>query len=195
MSAAAFRLLAAGSRAHVSAVAVVASRRLALAVFVVVLAPAEASGVFTDRAGLMAAVDDLATAEATHGPIAGWDVSRVDDMSLLFLSKTTFNDDIGAWDTSQVTNMLQTFWSAEAFNAQIGGWDTSKVTNMAKAFDKASAFNQALEWDTSRVTNMNSVFFKASSFNQSNYNYLLIEADKECRSSDTQLGTVGVSLT
>ena len=174
--------------------AAAASRRLALAVFVAALAPAEASGVFYNRAELKAAVDDLTTAEATHGPIAGWDVSRVDDMSEVFQHKNAFNDDIGAWDTSQVTNMLQTFWSAEAFNSELA-WDTSKVTNMGKAFDKASAFNQALEWDTSRVTNMNSVFFKASSFNQSNYKYVLIEAEKECRSSDTQLGTVGVSLT
>ena len=73
MRAAAFRLLllAARSRAHDSAVAVAASRRLALAVFVAVLAPAEASGVFTNWAGLKTAVDDLSVAEAEHGPIAG----------------------------------------------------------------------------------------------------------------------------
>ena len=46
------------------------STRLALAVFVVALAPAEASGVFTDKAGLQAAVNDVATAENTHGPLA-----------------------------------------------------------------------------------------------------------------------------
>ena len=59
MRAAAFRLLllAARSRAHDSAAAVAASRRLALAVFVAVRAPAEASGVFTNRAGLKTAVD------------------------------------------------------------------------------------------------------------------------------------------
>ena len=68
MRAAAFRLLpAARSRAHDSAAAVAASRRLALAVFVAVLAPAEASGVFTNRAGLKTAVDDLSVAEAEHG--------------------------------------------------------------------------------------------------------------------------------
>ena len=85
--------------------AVAASRRLALAVFVAALAPAEASGVFYNRAELKAAVDDLTTAEATHGPIAGWDVSRVDDMSRLFYQKDTFNEAIGSWDTSRVTTM------------------------------------------------------------------------------------------
>jgi len=127
MRAAAFRLLpAARSRAHDSAAAVATSWRLALAVFVVVLAPAEAaSGVFTDRAGLKAAVDDLSVAEATHGPIAGWDVSRVDDMSDLFCQMSTFNAAIGAWDTSSVTTMESTFQVARAFNQQLD-WDTSK---------------------------------------------------------------------
>ena len=54
------------------------------------------SGVFFDKAGLKAAVDDVTTAEATHGPISGWDVSRIDDMSWLFSRKSTFNDDIGS---------------------------------------------------------------------------------------------------
>ena len=43
------------------------STRLALAVFVVALAPAEASGVFADRAELKAAVEHAGAAEATHG--------------------------------------------------------------------------------------------------------------------------------
>ena len=91
MRAAAFRLLpAARSRAHDSAAAVATSWRLALAVFVVVLAPAEASGVFTSMAGLKAAVDAWAAdAGAEYGKIEGWDVSRVDDMSKLFAGKTT----------------------------------------------------------------------------------------------------------
>ena len=54
--------------------AAAASRRLALAVFVAALAPAEASGVFTDGAGLKEAVGeweaDQTSAEAAHGPIA-----------------------------------------------------------------------------------------------------------------------------
>ena len=72
MRAAAFRLLpAARSRAHDSAAAVAASRRLALAVFVVVLAPAEARGVFDARAGLKTAVAAwVADAEAAAAPNA-----------------------------------------------------------------------------------------------------------------------------
>ena len=39
-------------------------------IIVIMVAPAEASGVFTDKAGLQAAVNDVATAENTHGPLA-----------------------------------------------------------------------------------------------------------------------------
>ena len=71
------------------------------------------------RAALKAAVDqwiaDKTAAEGTHGAISEWDVSRVDDLSELFVG-TTFNDDIGAWDTSKVTDMYGTFNGANAFN-------------------------------------------------------------------------------
>ena len=73
------------------------------------------AGAFGDGAALKAAVDawvaDQGTAEATHGSISGWDTSRVDDLTDLFLSKTTFNAAIGGWDTSSVTTMKWTFLS------------------------------------------------------------------------------------
>ena len=170
MRAAAFRLLLAARSPHVSAAAVVASRRLALAVFVVVLAPAEASGVFTDRAGLKAAVDawvaDAEAAEATYGAIAGWDVSRVDDMSEVFMSKTTFNSQLN-WDTSRVKTMYRTFRSAAAFNSELV-WDTSQVTSMRGTFSSADAFNKPLAWDTGKVKNMYHVR-RANAFNSELY--------------------------
>ena len=168
MRAAAFRLLAARSRAH-SAAAAAVSRRLALAVFVAVLAPAEASGVFDDKTGLKAAVDarvaDAGAAEATYGAIAGWDVSRVDNMSKLFAGKTTFNAQIGGWDTSRVTNMGWTFQYMVAFTQPLV-WDTSKVTTMQDTFSSTTAFNSELAWDTSQVTSMMYTFYDADAFNQ-----------------------------
>ena len=148
-----------------AAAAVASSRRLALAVFVVVLAPAEASGVFTDRAGLKAAVDDLATAEATHGPIAGWDVSRVDDMSSLFQNKVACNSDVSKWDTSKVTSLEYTFNGAWAFNQPLV-WDTSSVTTLQRTFGSATAFDRPLEWGTSKVTSMYQTFHAAAAFDQ-----------------------------
>ena len=52
------------------------------------------------RAALKTAVDGLPGSESTHGSISGWDVSRVDDLSNVFLSKTTFNEPLN-WDTSR----------------------------------------------------------------------------------------------
>ena len=127
-----------------------------------------AQGCFFDKTTLKAAVDawvaDAGAAEGTHGPIAGWDVSRVDDMSEVFQHKNAFNDDIGAWDTSRVTNMQQTLKGAYAFNLELA-WDTSKVTTMESTFQVAGAFSQPLVWDTSKVTNMKSAFQAAGSFN------------------------------
>ena len=169
MRAAASRLLlAARSRAQGSAAAVAASRRLALAVFVAALAPAEASGVFTDGAGLKAAVGeweaDQTSAEAAHGPIAGWDVSRVDNFDCEWVShsrgglvspecvdkvgmfSSNFNGDVSNWDTSSATTMTGTFWNAAAFNRPLA-WDTSKLTTMESTFRGTSgAFNPELPY-------------------------------------------------
>jgi len=46
----------------------------------------------------------------TYGPIAGWDVSAITDMSWLFRDLTSFNADISGWDTSSVTTMYTMFY-------------------------------------------------------------------------------------
>ena len=53
---------------------------------------------------------NLTAATAKHGLIADWDVSAINDMSLLFYSLENFNDDISSWDTSGVTDMRQMFF-------------------------------------------------------------------------------------
>ena len=67
-------------------------------------------GVFFAKTKLEAAVADVTQAEATHGPIAGWDVSRVDDMEMLFRSTNVqnFNGDVSKWDTARVTTFKRT---------------------------------------------------------------------------------------
>jgi len=66
-------------------------------------------GTFTTKAELQTAVQayntNPDTATVTYGSIAGWDVSRITDMSYLFYALTNFNADISSWDTSNVTNM------------------------------------------------------------------------------------------
>ena len=69
---------------------------------------------FTDKASLKTAAQeynaDAATATATYGPIADWDVSAVTDMSELFGNLNQFNADISSWGTSGVTNMDGMFY-------------------------------------------------------------------------------------
>ena len=67
-------------------------------------------GVFFDKTTLEAAVADVTQAEATHGPLAGWDVSRIDDMEMLFRSTNVqnFNGDVSKWDTARVTTFKRT---------------------------------------------------------------------------------------
>ena len=46
-----------------------------------------------------------ALAEVRYGPIAGWDVSGITDMSWLFREFEDFNADISNWNTSRVTDI------------------------------------------------------------------------------------------
>ena len=79
-----------------------------------------AATVFTSKADLQAAVQAYGAnptgAIATYGPIAGWDVSAITDMTSLFARLQNFNADISSWDTSRVTSMDYMFESASAFN-------------------------------------------------------------------------------
>ena len=120
-----------------------------------------AATIFTTTADLQAAVQEYdanpTDAIATYGPIAGWNVSRITDMSYLFVRLHNFNADISSWDTSSVTSMYGMFYRASAFNQPLS-LDTSRVTGMYAMFAYASAFNQPLSWDTSSVTYMGGMF-------------------------------------
>ena len=77
-----------------------------------------AATIFTTKADLQAAVQEYNAnptyAIATYGPIAGWDVSAITDLSYLFSELGNFNADISSWDTSRVTDMGWMFYSASA---------------------------------------------------------------------------------
>ena len=68
---------------------------------------------FTNKDALMTAVNAVnanpASALATYGPVADWDVSGVSDMSRLFYYLQNFDEDVSSWDTSSVTNMFAMF--------------------------------------------------------------------------------------
>ena len=68
---------------------------------------------FTEYAALKLAVvafdANAVSAAATYGPISGWDVSAITDMSGLFTVLAAFNADISGWETSGVTDMSAMF--------------------------------------------------------------------------------------
>ena len=99
--------------------------------------------------------------------VRNWDVSQVKNMSEMFLSALSFNQDIGGWDVGEVTDMSRMFLAAQNFNQDIGGWDVGNVTNMSGMFGVAHSFNQDIgNWDVGNVTDMFGMFGYASSFNQ-----------------------------
>jgi surface protein len=88
-----------------------------------------------------------------NGPIGGWDISGVTDLTLMFFSANVFNQDISSWDVSNVTQFNGMFSSASAFNQNIGGWNVSSSTNMDSMFGQALAFDQNIgSWNVRNVT-------------------------------------------
>ena len=79
-----------------------------------------------------------------HGPIGGWDVSRVTDMSRMFARAKYFDSDISKWDVSSVKDMSGMFLGATSFNSDLSKWDVSRVQDMQSMFLGATMFKRKL---------------------------------------------------
>jgi surface protein len=101
-------------------------------------------------------------ATAFNGTISNWDVSKVTNMSSMFVVASSFNQDLSNWDVSSVTNMSYMF-HASPFNSPLNwGVNTRNVTNMTGMFHSNGSFNQDISgWDVSSVTNMYQMFYRA----------------------------------
>ena len=87
------------------------------------------------------------------------DVSKITDMSSLFVGLLYFNGDISKWDVSNVNDMSYMFVTCRKFNQDISSWDVSNVTNMYGMFEGCEQFNQDLSnWDVSNVKNNRYIF-------------------------------------
>ena len=128
--------------------------------------------------------------------ISGWDVSNVEDMTVMFDGANGLSDGAKcAIHTSFSTNSnwpydwsglcpgfhfqtkaeLQTavdMWvddnaAALSTYGEINTWDVSLITDMSELFLEKSTFNDNISnWDVSNVTDMNNMFRDASNFNQ-----------------------------
>ena len=104
--------------------------------------------------------------DGPHGPIGEWDVSRIIDLSYMFMGAASFDSDISKWDVSRVTAMNYMFKGNAKFNGDISKWDVSSVKHMSAMFAHAQLFNGDIsKWDVSKVNDMSSMFSSATSFN------------------------------
>ena len=75
--------------------------------------PPSASESLATKASLETAVqmwvNDRAAALSAYGPISGWVVSSITNMSYLFNGFATFDEDLSNWNTSSVTDMSYMF--------------------------------------------------------------------------------------
>ena len=70
---------------------------------------------------------------ATDEPL----LSRVTDMSSMFLYASSFDGDLSGWDVSGVTDMSSMFKGASSFDGDISSWDVSNVRNFRDFLDES----------------------------------------------------------
>ena len=99
-----------------------------------------------DRVAIRAAAD-------AKRDITGCDFSGVTNMSSMFLSAKSFNQDIGRWNVSNVRVMRVMFYKATSFNQDLSAWNVSRVVtydNFAADSNAGFANNLAIQpqWGT-----------------------------------------------
>ena len=97
-----------------------------------------------------------------NGDISKWDVSKVKNMSSMFMH-SNFNGDISKWDVGNVKNMGSMF-DGSKFNGDISKWDVSNVKTMEFMFEYSEFNGDISKWDVSNVEDMTYMFWM-SKFN------------------------------
>ena len=125
------------------------------------------------------------------------DVSRITDMSYLFLGNYKFNSDISEWDVSNVTDMRSMFYDCRNFNQDLSKWDVSKVTDMSYMFRECKKFNSDISgWNVSNVLTATRMFDNCTKFdiNLNDWNFANLQVKPEdyfayafCMFKDTKI--------
>ena len=108
-----------------------------------------------------------------------WSVSNVTDFNSMFRSASAFNSYLGSWslttDPLKSINMSLMFLSCGSLDQDFSGWNTVRVTTMALLFRGCSSFTNGGvggvglgldSWNTSSVTSIGQIFWQTGSFNQ-----------------------------
>ena len=69
--------------------------------------------------------------------INNWNVSKVEDMAVMFENARYFNQRLNKWNVSNVTDMRCMFERAHSFNQPLNNWNVSNVENMLGMFHTA----------------------------------------------------------
>lgn len=111
--------------------------------------------VLTNRTELLNAVDAFLQPQSSTtrqevlsklGTIDEWDVSNIDDFTLLFDvnrtngSAVNFNADISRWNVSSAKTMKRMFAGAANFSGNLFKWDVSRVSDFVSSKNKKSKF-------------------------------------------------------
>jgi surface protein len=105
-----------------------------------------------------------------NSSLNNWNVSNVENMQYMFAYCDIFNQPLDNWGAklSKVKDMTQLFVNNYLFNQNISSWDVSNVNNMSQMFYGCANFNQPLDnWANklSKVTTMFQMFYNATKFN------------------------------
>jgi len=96
---------------------------------------------------------NVATSLVGNSSFENWDVSNVINMSSMFQSASSFNQNLGIWEISSVTNMLAMFinsgMSTANYTDTIVGWANYTTTNGAP-YNVNMSTQTGMTFDTSR---------------------------------------------
>jgi surface protein len=59
-------------------------------------------------------------------------------MAYMFMSASSFNQNIGGWDVGNVSNMFSMFRSAAQINTKLSGWCVSRIGTKPLNFDRGA---------------------------------------------------------
>jgi len=92
------------------------------------------------------------------------DVSKITNMSWLFMDFDPQNINISEWDVSKVKYMKYMFLNCWDLNCDISNWNVKNVEDMEYMFFNCEKFNCDLDkWDVSNVELMTNMFYNCKS--------------------------------